>query len=73
MREAVETGVSIRVADLGKIPSGAKRLAEAIKKILGVEPKYTAARGIGADDFTLFAGTNPSEKLTRMAISTAQV
>jgi hypothetical protein len=56
-----ETGISIRVDDLGKIPGGAKKLAEAIKTILGVEPRYTAARAIGADNFSLFAGTNPKD------------
>jgi hypothetical protein len=57
-----ETGISIRIADLNKKPNSAIKLAEAITKITGVEPQYTAAPNIGPDAFVLFAGTNPKEQ-----------
>jgi hypothetical protein len=56
-----ETGISIRVADLGKMPASAIKLAEAIKKITGVEPRYTAMNGVATNTFVLFAGTDPKE------------
>jgi hypothetical protein len=56
-----ETGISIRIADLGKMPASATKIAEAIKKITGVEPRYTATNGVAADTFVVFAGTDPKE------------
>jgi hypothetical protein len=56
-----ETGISIRVGDLSKIPNSARALAGAIKNALGVEPTYTAMQGLQADQFYLFVGTNPHE------------
>jgi hypothetical protein len=56
-----ETGISIRVGDLSKIPNNAKALAQALKNALGVEPRYTAMQGLHDDQFLLFVGTNPKE------------
>jgi len=56
-----ETGISIRVGDLGKIPEDAKYFADALKKALGVEPRYTAMQGMALAGFRIFVGTNPNE------------
>jgi hypothetical protein len=59
-----ETGISIRIPDLERIPSGAKAFADAIKKVTGVEPKYTVGpKPIGEREggFWVFVGTNPKE------------
>jgi hypothetical protein len=55
-----ETGISIRVADLSKIPDSAIKVAEAIKKITGVEPRFTPYSREGSG-FSVFVGTNPNE------------
>jgi hypothetical protein len=56
-----ETGISIRVLDLMKIPDGALKLAQAIKNATGVEPRYTASQKIGPGAFMVFVGTNPKD------------
>jgi hypothetical protein len=56
-----ETGISIRVGDLRKIPDGARKLAEAIKAAVGVEPRYTAMQKLDPGEFRIFVGTNPKE------------
>ena len=59
-----ETGISIRVSDLEGISSGAKAFADVIKKVTGVEPRYTIGpKPIGEREggFWVFVGTNPKE------------
>ena len=59
-----ETGISIRVPDLEKISNGAKAFADVIKKVTGVEPRYTIGpKPIGEREggFWIFVGTNPRE------------
>jgi hypothetical protein len=56
-----ETGISIRYSPSEAIPDGAKKLAEAIKKVTGAEPKYTPDRDVRPEIFFLFVGTNPKD------------
>jgi hypothetical protein len=56
-----EIGISIRVADLSKIPRSATAVGLAIENALGVEPKYTAMRELQDEQFTIFIGSNPNE------------
>jgi hypothetical protein len=57
-----EMGISIRVANLQKIPEGAIKAAEAIKKVTDVEPRFTAFGELNPDSFAIFVGTDPKEK-----------
>jgi hypothetical protein len=56
-----ETGISVRVPSLQKIPPAAMKAAKAIEGVTHVAPLYTPDPSVGEGGFSIFVGTNPKE------------
>jgi len=55
-----DVGIMIRVGDLQAIPDGAKKIAAAIKKVTGVDPRFIYLNSLKSDEFNLLIGPNPN-------------
>jgi hypothetical protein len=53
-----DSGVRIRVGDIQAIPNGAKKVAQALKKV-GIESTFETLTGGGQGRFVIFVGPRP--------------